>query len=67
MAHVRVQGDEASGRWHVMVAMVDAGVSKLLVGLYDDRLVRTANGWRFKELRFIPASIIELPTGWKIF
>jgi len=50
-----------------MVAMVDAGVSKLLVGLYDDRLVRTANGWRFKELRFIPASIIELPAGWKIF
>jgi hypothetical protein len=33
MTHVRVQGDEASGRWHVMVAMVDAGVSKLLVGL----------------------------------
>jgi hypothetical protein len=23
MAHVRVQGDEASGRWHVMVAMVE--------------------------------------------
>jgi len=50
-----------------MVAMVDAGVSKLLVGLYDDRLVRAAKGWRFKELRFIPASIVELPAGWKIF
>ena len=65
-ARIHLEGDEASGRWHVMVPMIDKGVSKLLLGIYDDRFVRTPKGWKFKELRFTPASIIDLPAVWKL-
>jgi hypothetical protein len=65
-ARIHVEGDEASGRWHVMVPLIDEGVSKLLIGIYDDRFVRTPEGWKFKELRFTPASTIDLPTGWQV-
>ncbi len=65
-ARIHVEADEASGRWHVMVPMIDRGISKLLAGVYDDRFVRTPKGWKFVELRFTPASIIDLPTGWQV-
>lgn len=65
-ARIDVQGDEASGRWHVMVPMVEKGVSKLLVGIYDDRFVRTPEGWRFKVLHFTPAAIMDLPGDWQV-
>ncbi len=65
-ARIHVEGDQASGRWHVMVPMIDKGVSKLLVGIYDDLFVRTPKGWKFKELRFTPASIIDLPAAWTL-
>jgi len=65
-ARIHVDGDEASGRWHVMVPLIDKGVSKLMVGIYDDRFVRTAEGWRFQSLNFTPASIVDLPAGWTV-
>jgi hypothetical protein len=64
-ARIAVEGDRANGRWHVMVPMIDKGVSKLLIGIYDDRFVRTAEGWKFERLRFTPASILELPGDWQ--
>jgi len=66
-ARIDVRGDEASGRWHVMVPMIDKGVSKLLVGVYDDRFLRTSDGWRFEQLRFTPSAIIDLPGDWQVF
>jgi hypothetical protein len=65
-ARIHVEGDEASGRWHVMVPLIDGGVSKLLIGIYDDRFVRTPEGWKFRELRFTPAATIDLPAGWQV-
>jgi len=65
-ARIHIDGDESSGRWHVMVPMIDKGASKLLVGVYDDRFVRTPEGWKFKRLRFTPASIADLPAGWQV-
>jgi len=65
-ARIEVEGDEARGRWHVMVPMIEKGVSKLLIGIYDDRFVRTPEGWKFTEIRFTPASIIDLPGGWTV-
>ena len=65
-ARIEVEGDHATGRWHVMVPMIDKGVSKMLIGVYDDRFVRTTEGWKFQELRFKPASIIELSGSWSV-
>jgi hypothetical protein len=65
-ARILVEGDLARGRWHVMVPLIDDGVSKLLIGIYDDRFVRTPEGWKFVELRFTPASTIDLPAGWQV-
>jgi hypothetical protein len=65
-SRVEVEGDEATGRWHVMVPMIDKGVSKLLIGIYDDQFQRTPAGWKFRSLRFTPASIIDLPNAWQV-
>ena len=64
---IDVEGDEARGRWHVMVPMIDKGVSKLLIGIYDDQFVRTPKGWRFRRLHFTPAGLVELPAGLEVF
>ena len=64
---IQVEGDEAKGRWHVMVPMIDKGVSKILIGIYDDEFVRTPDGWRFKRLHFAPAGLADLPEGWQVF
>jgi len=64
---IEVEGDEARGRWHVMVPMIDKGVSKLLIGIYDDQFVRTPEGWRFRRLHFTPAGLVELPAGLEVF
>ena len=57
---------DANGRWHVLVPMIDKGVSKVLIGIYDDEFVRTPDGWRFQRLRFTPAGIVDLPAGWQV-
>ena len=64
---IEVEGDEARGRWHVMVPMIDKGVSKLLIGNNDDQFVRTSQGWRFRKLHFTPAGLVDLPAGWQVF
>jgi hypothetical protein len=65
-ARIEVEGDRATGRWHVMVPMIDHGVSKLLIGIYDDRFLRTEEGWKFERLRFTPCSIVDLPGDWQV-
>ena len=64
---IQVDGDTATGSWHVVVPMIQAGVSSVLVGIYHDEFVRTAEGWKFKRLRFQPANMIDLPSSWKPF
>ena len=64
---IHVEGDEAHGRWHVMVPTIDKGVSKLLIGIYDDPFVRPPEGWRFQRLSFTPAGLVDLPAGWQVF
>ena len=63
---IHVEGDTGRGRWHVLVPMIDKGVSKVLIGIYDDEFVRTPDGWRFQRLRFTPAGIVDLPAGWQV-
>ena len=58
-------GNTATGKWHVMAPMTGPdGVSRWVLGTYDEKYVRTSEGWRFKSTRFIPSRIGEQPSGW---
>jgi ketosteroid isomerase-like protein len=49
---VKVDGDTATGEWHVQVGITfDNKKSVWLGGIYNDQFVRTADGWKFQELK----------------
>ena len=64
---IEVEGDHATARWHAILAVTTEDQAKLHVGIYDDRMVRTCNGWRFELLRFTLAATTDLPTRWTRF
>lgn len=64
---IHIDGDTAHGIWHVIVPLIQKGISRVLVGIYHDDFVRTPSGWRFKRLEFTPAAVIDLPADWKPF
>lgn len=64
---IEVDGDVARARWHVLLAVETEGQAQLHVGIYDDEMVRTAEGWKFKRLGFTPAARTDLPGDWKLF
>ena len=48
---IKVNGDTATGVWHVLVMTADAfGRDMFTAGQYRDTFVRTRGGWRFKSL-----------------
>ena len=50
---VRVEGDEATGRFYISEHMtVAGGGGRSTVGVYQDRYVRTDQGWRFAERHY---------------
>jgi len=47
---VEVDGDHATGRWHLLICLTPADRSATLVGgVFDDEYARTAEGWRIKR------------------
>jgi hypothetical protein len=64
---IEVNGDQATARWHALLAVTAETQAKLHVGVYDDRLVRTTDGWRFEVLRFTLAASTDLPADWTLF
>ena len=64
---IEVDGDRATARWHAMLAVSAEEQAKLHVGVYDDRMVRTADGWRFELLRLTLAATTDLPMSWTRF
>jgi hypothetical protein len=50
-----------------MVPMVQTGISRMLVGIYNDTFVRTPKGWKIERLEFTPCAMIDLPGEWKLF
>jgi hypothetical protein len=64
---IEVDGDEARGHWHAILAVtIDTG-AKLHVGTYNDQFVRTQDGWKFKSLSFTLSASTNLPEPWEIF
>src|SRR5262249_19263482 len=54
---IDVDGDRATGRWHLMVYATSAGTgpSKLTGGEHRDEYVRTPEGWRIARTTFVSA------------
>lgn len=64
---IEVEGDRARARWHAMLAVDAEGQAKLHVGVYDDTMVRTPDGWRFERLQFTLSATTDLPVNWTRF
>lgn len=48
--HALVAGDVATGRWYQWeVALGVDGKTRSFLGVYDDDVVRTSEGWRFRR------------------
>lgn len=63
---IEVEGDRARGQWHAILAVTAEDQPKLHVGTYDDRFVRTSEGWRFERLSFTLAATTDLPSPWVV-
>ena len=64
---IRVNGDEAIGKWHVIAYLSQPdGTPVMFVGVYRDKFVRTPQGWKFKHLGGSAATYTSLREGWGI-
>jgi len=62
---IEIDGDAATGHWHALVTMTMPDRQALwTLGLYIEEYVRTAQGWKFKTLRFETASTTPYELGW---
>lgn len=60
---VRVDGDDAVGRWTLFEVNRRAGANGLVVGCYRDRYVRVEGAWFIAERRFTATYRGGLPDG----
>jgi hypothetical protein len=62
---IEVNGDEADAEWHVTWMGTDAAGAELwAAGIYTDKLVRTAEGWKFKTIFCRMAFFGPRENGW---
>lgn len=62
---IEVDGDRATGRWHLLISLTQADQSAMLVGgVFDDEYARTAEGWRIKRSRFSLVFQTAYPGKW---
>jgi hypothetical protein len=64
---IKVDGDEATGSWHVLVPIkFGAEGSHWIGGIYNDRFQRTSAGWRIRSVHFTQAVLSERATPWQV-
>jgi hypothetical protein len=62
---IRINGDEAVGKWHVIAYLSQPdGTPVMFMGTYRDKFVRTPQGWKFKHLGGAAAYYTSLREGW---
>jgi len=62
---IEVTGDTATGHWHALVTATTPDRTGLWsLGMYDEKYVRTAEGWKIQTLRFISAANSPYDLGW---
>ena len=60
---ITVLGDSATGQWHAIFCMNEAenhSAFSLSFAIYDERYVRTAEGWRFSVMKITPAGTVPV-------
>jgi SnoaL-like domain len=59
---IRLDGDRATARtsYLVLLQASGAGLVPSVAGTYEDRLVRTTGGWRFRKRRLVHDLVAEL-------
>jgi hypothetical protein len=64
---IRVNGDEAVGKWHVIAYLSQPdGTPVMFMGVYRDKFVRTQEGWKFKHLGGGAAYFASHRSGWGV-
>jgi ketosteroid isomerase-like protein len=61
---VDLAGDSATGTCYIDLRAVVAGQSMIGGGWYEDRYVRTADGWRFRSRKVVLSFFGPLSEGW---
>ncbi len=62
---IHVDGDQATGKWHLIAYLSQPdGNPVMYFGVYNDRFVRTPQGWKFKLLTCDTAAQAPLRQGW---
>ena len=65
--HPTVDGDTAHGSWDVVLPMTSpSGQPNLGFGAYDEVYERTAEGWKFRSLRFYLAGLTLPANGYDV-
>ncbi|MBB4642824.1 nuclear transport factor 2 family protein [Rhizorhapis suberifaciens] len=63
--HIEVNGDSATGRWHVAVVFNRRDLGSMwTTAFYEDEFVRTPDGWRIKSLRCTASAFAPFGKGW---
>jgi hypothetical protein len=64
---IAVNGDRATGNWHLTILLTLPDKSSLLVGgVLDDEYARTSEGWRIERTRFTLALTGKYENGWSL-
>jgi hypothetical protein len=64
---IEVDGDSATGNWHMTIMLNNPDGSSLLVGgIFDDDYVRRPEGWRIKRSRFTLALTGKYEGAWSL-
>lgn len=62
---IEVSGDTAYGEWHAIIpATWPDGQGVWTLGKYINDYQRTADGWKYKKLRFEAAAVTPFEAGW---
>jgi hypothetical protein len=61
---IKVSGDTATGKWHMLVAHIVDGHSSWLGAIHNDEYVRTPEGWRLKTVKVTIAFTGDQP--WEV-
>ncbi|MBI1181178.1 MAG: nuclear transport factor 2 family protein [Alphaproteobacteria bacterium] len=62
---IEVDGDEATGHWHFIgCSQMPDGASAWFLGIYEERYVRTPEGWRYRLMRYVGVRQAARPAGW---
>ncbi|MFN0026367.1 MAG: nuclear transport factor 2 family protein [Acidimicrobiales bacterium] len=61
---IELDGDSGHGFAYLEAKTISNGTAFRVAGRYDDRYVRTPNGWRFAHMQFTPYFTVPFAQDW---